>query len=178
MTSRLLALAAGLSLIALVGTPRTPGEVPIAHVLGCKPTAPIELELLSSDVIGGVAELGYLVRPGIESRDVVVSLALGPEAELLRHDAPNTLAIQVGEARRGSARVRLPQDWLTRGASLELRVSLTFDGLGTDGPTGEETQSLVRLVHFGAPFEAAEVEWVESGTMASLDMPAIRTEER
>lgn len=178
MTSRLLALAAGLSLIAQVGSPRKDGGMLARETLGCKPTAPIELELLTSNVIGGVAELDYLVRPGITARDVAVSLTLGPQAELLRHDAPNTFAIQPGEARRGSARVRLPQDWQARGASLELRASLTFDGLGTDGPTGEETQSVVRLIQFGAPFEAAEVEWVESGTMASLDMHATRTEER
>jgi len=103
MTLRLLALGATLCLLTLATPPQRPTATP-----GCRPTAPIELEILSSNVFGREVELDYRVRPTIAGRDLRVTLATSPGAQCLRHDAPNVRLI---EARGGSARVRLPVDW-------------------------------------------------------------------
>jgi len=181
---RLLALAACLTAASLASS-RAAINTPVGHEsatiefnAGCKPTAPIELELLRSAVVNGIAEFDYVVRPTINTTALLVHVETNAGAELLRHDPADTFGITKGEARTGSARVQLPADFAERGVTVELVATMKFDGAGDDGSTSVETQSLVRLIHFGAASEAEGVTAVTSGGEASLDMPAARTEAR
>jgi len=178
---RTLALAVGLVAAALFAPriePALATQPRIEANAGCKPSAPIELELLSSRVTHGVLELDYLVRPTIEGRDVYVHINGEPGSEVLHHSVADTSGIQRGEARYGSARVRLPQNYELHGTLVELHAGLTFDGSGDDGTHAAETQEFVRTLLLGGPREAAEIELVTSGDETSLDTPAARTEGR
>lgn len=170
--------AASLASSQALRHPSPPSSVVITSEAGCKPSAPVELELLDSSVSGRVAELNYSVRPTIESRSLDVRVETTDASELVAHVPADTFAIERGETRTGSARVELPADFLAHGSTIELVATITFDGAGDDGSSGVETQRVVRLVHFGAPSAPRDVTPVTSGSEVSLDMPAVRTEER
>jgi hypothetical protein len=171
------ALALGLTSAALFGALARPTQR-LELDTGCKPSAPLELELLSSAVVNGVAELDYTVRPLIEGRELSVRIETDERSELLLHHVADTPVFERGELRQGSARVQLPADLAEHGVTLELVATMTFDGAGDDGTTSIERQSVVRLLHLGAASQADNAVLVTSGDEVSLDMPAARTEER
>lgn len=142
---------------------------------GCKPTAPVDLELLSSRVFGQDLMVDFLVRPRIEARDFSTEIITDKGAEILRHDLSSNFQLQRGAIRTGSIRVRLPADFQERGTQVQLRVGFTFLGSGDDGSTSTERMYAVQLLQLGAPSESPETKLVVSGTETSLDMPAARS---
>lgn len=154
-----------------------PGAAPdrgalVLEATGCKPSAPVEIELLESSVANGVAFVRYEVRSLLEGARLDATV-LAPEGGVVLGARPvRAEAVERGSRRTGSSRVRLPAG--RAGVRLTVRAALTFPASGGELDGQEETVVATRTLTFGTVDSTPDLPTVESDGVASLEVPAVR----
>jgi len=100
----------------------------------CKPEAPIRLELLPQDLVGGRARLDYVVTPVVDALAIDVSLEFPEGGNVRWHNSPSQAAAERGLERSGALSVNLPTD--RAGVEVIVRAHISIpdaeapDGIG------------------------------------------------
>lgn len=169
-----------LSLVVLAATPLL-SFFPAAPDAGrlvvqppsCKPSAPIEIEVLDASVANGVAFVRYQVESRLEAGRVESTVELVDGGVLLNDRGIRAIDVVPGARHVGSARVRLPSG--ATGARLTVRAAMTFTASGGELDGQDETVVETRTVTWGTVESTPALPVVVSDGVATLDVPAVRT---
>lgn len=162
-----LPIAGMLLLVPILGPEAAP---PVPHLSvamehGCKPSAPVAIEVLATDERSGVVSIDYRVEARIDASRVATTIELKDGGTLVSHAAAGGLALARGDHRDGRARVRL-----TGPARVTLRAEVEF---AADGVGPIERQVREETITFGDLDLTPVLPTVYSGAEPSLDVPAL-----
>ena len=149
----------------LLAREHSPPPTP-SHADGCKPSAPVRIDEVSSRIAGGELRLEYTVTPLVEAAAITSSWELPRGARLVR-EAPigGALGAAAGQGLAGSGRITG-----ARGV-VELRVRLTFVA-GADDDL--ETAIATRRWVVGDLVDPALPRVARKGRPATLEVPTER----
>ncbi|MGQ0553456.1 MAG: hypothetical protein ACT4PU_09590 [Planctomycetota bacterium] len=123
-------------------------DAPAARLaLGCKPHAPIALELREVPQGGGELTLEYRIQPKLAMDSLRFEFALPSGAVLLEGPLEGPAAPGRGEVTEGRARLWLPADGAYR--SVTLSAHGVFQGHDEHGPIGDEPVTSVATLSWG-----------------------------
>ena len=161
--------AAGLALSVLPAS-RGPGPLPLAERHpGCKPTAPIEIEVEAPRDAGGRLSFHYTVTPLLRAQRVAVEVRLPDGGEVLEHAALDRALVPAATPLTGSARVATPA--ALPGFRVQILAHLWVAGEGAPG--GSTRLTAVETLVYGEPDPRLEGTPVTSGGLLTLDTRAV-----
>jgi hypothetical protein len=140
----------------------------------CESIAPLNVEILSSEVSSGIADIVYRITPLLVALKVESSFDLPGGATLLSHMPAAGEDIAANRTLSGRAKVRLPED----AGRITLRSTISFTPTSNaNGAANElvERASALRDLTWGDFSDEINLPLVQSGDELSLDMPATRT---
>ncbi len=154
--------------VAVVGPiPERPASVLFpSHENGCKPHAPVAIDVIATAERGGVVTIDYRVEARIDAADVVTTIELRDGGRVVSHAPASGLKLARGDRREGRTRVRLPGP-----ARVTLRAEVVFPA---DGGGPLERQVREETIVFGDVDLGPNLPVVYSGAEPSLDVPALR----
>jgi hypothetical protein len=165
--------AIGLASVAFLTAQAPTSQTLVLATPGCEPLAPIRVEILSSEVQSGIADILYRVTPLIDAIAIDTAFELPVGAEQLNHDRAFGEMVAREESLTGRAFIRLPQGPVR----ITLRATLSFEASPTEtaGVTEIETASVLRALEWGDVIDTVDLPLVRSGDEMTFDMPATRT---
>lgn len=140
----------------------------------CESIAPLNVEILSSEISNGIADIVYYITPLIDALNVETSFDLLGGATLLSHIPAAGEDISASRILSGRAKVRLPE----AAGRITLRSTISFTPTpNANGAASElvERASALRDLTWGDFSNYIDLPLVQSGGELSLDMPATRT---
>jgi hypothetical protein len=136
--------------LSLASSPALPAARHALADRGCKPLAPLAVELTAREPSGGPqVTLDFDLRPVLTMQEVSWELELGDGLTLVQGPAAGEAAPARGERTTGSVRVALPADG--RATRATLVVTGHFTGHDETGAPSDETVELRRSLSWGEP---------------------------
>lgn len=159
------ALYVGVAVLLVSQAPPTRVHPGVQH--GCKPDAPVRVEVTDVVRSAGVTRIEYRLQPVLAARAVAAEALLPDGGVVLSHARAAAADVAPGATVRGALRVRFPSG--RPDARVVIRGSITFAA----GPGLLETSWTERILTAGDAPPRVDLPRVRSGDLTTRDVPRV-----